>query len=167
MSMISWTSLFRNRKQIFFVLKDLLHFIWAAATKPFFFKANGTKHEYNCQDYYNCQRFGCQCWWVLFRFQFYLQSFSLGVRSTSVCLRKLPSEGMLSAWLNDMSYDMAISFYRRLNICLNQTLSSRLTFYGCKFWKIATKVARLLGVRTQENASYVSKHWFFNGKRTV
>lgn len=54
-----------------------------------------------------------------------------------------------------------------LNICLNQTLSSRLTFYGCKFWKIATKVARLLGVRTQENASYVSKHWFFNGKRTV
>lgn len=72
---------------------------------------------------------------------------------------------MLSAWLDDTSYDVAISFYCRLNICLNETLSWWLTFYVCKFWKIATKVARLLGVRTQENASYVSKPWFIMGNR--
>lgn len=46
---------------------------------------------------------------------------------------------MLSAWLNDMSYDMAISFYRRLNICLNQTLSSSsgklpLKLHACLVW---------------------------------
>lgn len=34
-----------------------------------------------------------------------------------ICLPgKTPIRGMLSAWLNDMSYDVAISFYRRLNM---------------------------------------------------
>lgn len=73
--------------------------------------------------------------------------------------------GMLSAWLDDTSYDVAISFYRRLNICLMKLFRNGSPFYVCKFWKIATKVAQLLGVRTQENGSHASKHGFIMGNR--